>query len=74
MFVNFDLFLFPVHPSTVPHPISTPLPHLQVDFPLTPPQTSRPPHPGPQELGASSLTEVRPGSPLLCMCRQTLTS
>ena len=60
--------LFPARPSpTVPHPIppSHCLQEMVSPFPTSTPHPTRPPHsPG---LGASSLTEARPGHPRLYM-------
>jgi hypothetical protein len=68
-----DFIHLPIHPLTVPHSIPTPCPPVSTR--MSPPPTPYPTKPlncmGPPVswgLGASSLTEPRPGSPLLYMC------
>jgi hypothetical protein len=75
LFTHQILFWTPsVHPLTVPHPI--PPPHTPVSTRMCLPPTPMKPDPlnslwppVPWGLGASSLAEPRPSSPLLYMCR-----
>jgi len=83
-FILFNLFLHSIfipllaHPLTVPHPILPPHLCLPKDVPISPPLPPPlpPPHQSSKLPGASSLlkvryislTEPRPGSPLLYLC------
>jgi hypothetical protein len=76
LFYSPDFIPFPVCPLTAPHPIPSPVSKRVCCSPPPPSSTPHPTRPpqflGPQVsqgLGVSSLTEARPGNPLLYMCQ-----